>query len=101
MKECEHRLDELIRWRVCRTRAMRRANYKCQLCDKRADEVDHIIPVSLGGTSDAVNLRALCRDCHKGETTRLKKDRTMYKARTRYPSHVEEKFFSLKAKCVQ
>lgn len=29
-----------------------------------ATEVDHIVPLRLGGTHDASNLQALCRSCH-------------------------------------
>lgn len=34
----------------------------------RAWEVDHIHPVSEGGTDDPANLRLLCYACHKGVT---------------------------------
>lgn len=34
-------------------------------------EVDHILPVSLGGTDDPQNLRLLCWSCHQKETTKL------------------------------
>lgn len=35
-------------------------------------EVDHIIPVSLGGTTTLDNLRTLCCRCHHAETKKLK-----------------------------
>lgn len=28
-------------------------------------EVDHIVPISKGGTHELANLRVLCRYCHK------------------------------------
>ena len=65
-------------WSTCRNRAMRRTGYKCVLCGGHAEEVDHIVPVKLGGTSDASNLRPLCLPCHKGETARLAKEKTKY-----------------------
>lgn len=34
-------------------------------------EVDHIMPVSLGGTDDPANLRLACHGCHAGETAKL------------------------------
>lgn len=51
---------------------LRRDGYRCQICGKsRQDgaslEVDHIKPVSLGGTSDASNLRTLCFECNRGK----------------------------------
>ena len=34
----------------------------------QAREIDHIIPVSMGGTNDLSNLQALCLDCHSRKT---------------------------------
>lgn len=59
-----------------RIEVIRRDNFKCVLCgsgDRTSEfEVDHIIPMMLGGTSDLWNLRTLCVPCHKVETRRLK-----------------------------
>jgi hypothetical protein len=33
-------------------------------CNKRAPELDHIIPLSLGGSHIAINLQCLCRQCN-------------------------------------
>lgn len=49
-----------------------RDGYRCQICGRGlADgvklEVDHIKPVSKGGTSDPENLRTLCWDCNRGK----------------------------------
>ncbi len=84
-------------WATCRNRAMRRTGYKCALCGASADEVDHIVPVKLGGTSDAHNLRPLCLPCHKSETKRLSKERETYRARTTYPKHVGARRESVRA----
>ncbi len=43
------------------------AHWHCELCGQVLDEsyeVDHITPVSRGGSNDFSNLRALCRGCH-------------------------------------
>ena len=38
----------------------------CESCGSKQNlEVDHIIPVSRGGTSDRENLQALCRSCNR------------------------------------
>ena len=37
---------------------------QCTLCGGTADQVDHIIPVSRGGTDTRSNLRAVCRLCN-------------------------------------
>ena len=48
---------------------------KCYLClDKfssLAVEIDHIIPLELGGTNDQINLQALCPGCHIFKTSVL------------------------------
>lgn len=35
-----------------------------------ARELDHIVPLSQGGTHDSTNLQALCRSCHQAKTRR-------------------------------
>lgn len=42
----------------------------CALCGAPATEVDHIIPIRLGGSNDAANLQALCKPCHSTKTAR-------------------------------
>ena len=45
--------------------------YKCIRCKEllpAAWEVDHIIPVSRGGTNELSNLNAYCPSCHSGKT---------------------------------
>ena len=41
----------------------------CEWCEKNgrltsAEEVHHILPISLGGTHDKSNLMSLCKSCH-------------------------------------
>ena len=56
-----------------RTRFMilKRDNFRCQYCGKTgADtvlEVDHITPVSKGGTDDFENLITACKECNRGK----------------------------------
>lgn len=54
------------------SRAVRRAVLadaagRCAACGRKAErlEVDHVIPVSEGGSHAAANLQALCVDCHR------------------------------------
>lgn len=47
---------------------------KTDRCTTWATEIDHIIPVSKGGTDDPTNLRAACKACNAQEN---------YKARGR------------------
>lgn len=46
-------------------------------------EVDHILPVALGGTDDPENLRLACWHCHRGETTKLQQELAKAKRRAR------------------
>ena len=59
-----------------RSKVLARDNYRCQHCGISAAlgavlHVDHIIPVSKGGTSDTDNLQTLCQDCNLGKSDRL------------------------------
>jgi 5-methylcytosine-specific restriction endonuclease McrA len=39
---------------------------RCQSCDStRYIDIDHIIPLALGGSNEAANLRLLCRPCNQ------------------------------------
>ena len=44
---------------------------RCYLCGEIADTIDHVIPISRGGTNDIENLRPACYDCNmrKGSKT--------------------------------
>jgi len=56
------------RWETLRRAAYRRQGGLCALCGWPLGErweVDHIVPVALGGTSDPANLRALHPACHR------------------------------------
>jgi rubredoxin len=51
---------------------LKRDNYRCQMCGVTAKdgatlEIDHIYPVSKGGTNEPDNLQVLCRDCNAGK----------------------------------
>lgn len=54
-----------------RYEVLRRDNHACKYCGATAPEavltVDHVIPVSLGGTDDPTNLVTACNDCNVGK----------------------------------
>jgi hypothetical protein len=59
-----------------RFEVLHRADYTCQACGAKAADgaelhIDHIHPVSKGGTNDPSNLQALCRDCNLGKGARI------------------------------
>ena len=52
-----------------RHRRMLRTNYMCEHCQakgiiRKADVVDHIHPLALGGSDEDHNTRNLCNPCH-------------------------------------
>jgi hypothetical protein len=63
-----------------------RDGYRCQYCGldltKRAAEqtVDHIVPVSVGGSNWGENLRAACLNCNRRKQDRSTKWLRMYLA---------------------
>lgn len=62
-------------WRKIRERVLKRDNYLCQECLRLgfytpANQCDHIIPKSKGGTDDLSNLQSLCYKCHKEKTNK-------------------------------
>ena len=43
----------------------------CRVCDKAASvQVDHITPLSKGGTDDRDNKQGICKPCHDAKTAR-------------------------------
>ncbi|WP_079496118.1 HNH endonuclease [Mycobacteroides abscessus] len=59
-------------WKRTRVRILRRDNNTCRIqgprCTTQATAVDHIKPVSLGGTDDPNNLQSACHACHTWKT---------------------------------
>ena len=57
-----------------RFEVFKRDNFTCQYCGKSAPqvilEIDHITPVSKGGTNDVTNLVTSCKECNRGKATR-------------------------------
>ena len=53
-------------WRQLRRGTLERDGYRCHYCGQPgADEVDHLVPLSAGGTDHPANLAAIHRSpCH-------------------------------------
>ena len=56
-------------WRTLREQILARDCFQCRLCGHRAEHVDHVVPVSRGGTDSPGNLRATCAGCNLGRRT--------------------------------
>jgi rubredoxin len=78
----QHKGQTLIEWAMppqrktikpsLRFEILKRDDYRCQMCGVTAKdgatlEIDHIYPVSKGGTNEPDNLQVLCRDCNAGK----------------------------------
>ncbi len=55
-----------------RSRIFERDNYECQSWGAKDGlvEIDHVIPISRGGSSDDDNLQALCTPCNRSKGTK-------------------------------
>lgn len=58
-------------WKAKCKIVLERFGHQCAHCEKEADTVDHIVPHSLGGTSDLSNLQALCRSCNGAKGNKI------------------------------
>jgi len=72
-QECMEAFNRNNSWYWVRKDVLRRDRYTCQICKTRMRkkflDVDHIIPVRLGGNPyNKENLRTLCKDCHRAKT---------------------------------
>jgi 5-methylcytosine-specific restriction enzyme A len=72
-EECMLSFNRNNSWFWVRKDVLKRDKYKCSICKKRFRkkelDVDHIIPVRIGGDLfDKNNLRTLCKICHKAKT---------------------------------
>ena len=56
-------------WERVRRRVLDAQNWRCQICKRYGNEVDHKIPMHKGGAAwDPDNLQCLCRSCHIAKT---------------------------------
>lgn len=72
-KKCMDEFNRNNSWYWIRKDILKRDRYSCRICKQRFRkaqlDVDHIIPVQMGGTLfEKANLRTLCKDCHKRKT---------------------------------
>lgn len=58
-------------WRRLRMVVFERDGYECAYCGDCANTVDHIIPLSRGGTNDPENLTPACKSCNSSKRDKL------------------------------
>ena len=56
------------RWQSIRRQVIREAHGKCAHCPMPGAQVDHVTPLTQGGTDDLSNLQLLCIACHDRKT---------------------------------
>lgn len=83
-------LSKKIRFEV-----LKRDGFKCQYCGASAPdvllEVDHIIPVSRGGTNDILNLITSCHACNSGKSNRELSDKSVVQVQKRQLEEAQER----------
>src|SRR6476469_8331896 len=64
-----------------RFEVFKRDKFTCQYCGRKSPDIvlqiDHISPVSKGGTNDLLNLITSCIDCNLGKSNRTLADNTI------------------------
>ncbi|MFJ5882662.1 HNH endonuclease [Kitasatospora cineracea] len=64
-------------WSRRRVQCLARDQFRCRQCGAREElEVDHLMPVSRGGSWELSNLQTLCRPCHRRKTYATKEEET-------------------------
>lgn len=62
-------------WKALREQVKARDGYQCRNCGRaRLLDVDHIRPLSKGGSNEMANLQTLCRPCHEAKHGRRMPD---------------------------
>jgi hypothetical protein len=83
-------LSKKIRFEV-----FKRDGFRCQYCGRTAPdvilEIDHIKPVSEGGTDDITNLITSCKDCNLGKGAKLLDDKSILKKQRKQLEELNER----------
>jgi 5-methylcytosine-specific restriction endonuclease McrA len=58
-------------YRRVRKEVLDRDYWTCHYCGQEANTVDHLIPISKGGTDEATNMVAACIKCNSGKRDRM------------------------------
>ena len=60
-------------WKKRRELVLTRDNFTCQYCGEKDGEmhIDHVVPISRGGTNDIENLAVACADCNSSKGQKM------------------------------
>lgn len=86
-KECRESLPfspEIAQAVRLRFQILARDKFRCRYCGRDAAcgvrlELDHVLPMSKGGTWEYHNLVAACSDCNQGKKAAIMEDKTIRK----------------------
>ena len=88
-----HKKLDRRKWQAVRLRVLDAAGWRCSVCGKYSNEVDHLTPLDRGGAPyDETNLQALCGGiggCHAAKT-RLDTGRERTPAELEWDLYVSE-----------
>ncbi len=83
-----------------RFEVFKRDSFTCQYCGKSAPdvilEIDHIKPVSKGGTNDILNLVTSCKECNSGKSNTELDDDSVVAKQKRQLDEMNERYEQLK-----
>lgn len=57
-------------YKMNRLKILHRDDFTCYYCKREATTVDHVIPISKGGTNEESNLVAACKTCNSAKRDR-------------------------------
>ncbi|MCL2518400.1 MAG: HNH endonuclease [Oscillospiraceae bacterium] len=81
--------------RKLRFEVLKRDRFTCQYCGKKSPDVtlqiDHVTPVSKGGTDDIINLVTSCPDCNQGKTNVLLDDNSALGRQREHLENLQER----------
>lgn len=88
-------LTQKIRFEV-----FKRDGFTCQYCGAKSPEVtlevDHIIPVSEGGSNDILNLVTACFNCNRGKSNTKLSDDTIVQKRRKQAEETQKRIEQIK-----
>jgi len=81
--------------KTVRFEVFKRDSFACQYCGRKSPDillqVDHMEPVTKGGTNDLLNLITSCKDCNAGQSDRQLSDSTVLEKRRKQIEELQER----------